>query len=257
MLSLCHIRAEQGLRPDWLLPPSVAVTFTRAEAAEVPPGTLSHTAVSAVEVSFALEDSFAQAIDDQDNQVNPRAVLSPGDEVQSDGSISGSEDDGDDTVQELLLHRDDQNMAQETHQPPTRPETCDRSMQTSPLHFRAPEVESTSYFVDGFSMSGAIRSGSLPAASVGLQYSVGLQCSLSPDSKDVACSASISLEGNAADSSGLEVSDAAQLQLQDVIAHQLKVKFFFFAALAMPSSDGTNHAISGHRGSQATIRMHR
>ncbi len=225
IISLCHIRADQGLQPDWLLPPSLNDKLSRTEAAEAHPGASSHMPVSDVDVSFALEESFAEVNDDLGHQDIQNAVLSPGDWVQGGGSISGSEDDDVDGAHELLLPQDLENEVQGVFRLPSIPES--RSIQTNPVDFRAPEVESTSYFVDGFSMSGAIRSGNHPVSSI------GVQCILHPDSKDAACSANFAPEKSFAGETSIGVQDAdtlrpnpAQLQLQDVIAHQLKVNLF-------------------------------
>jgi hypothetical protein len=245
IMSLCHIRAEQGLQPEWQLPPSVNSTLSRTEAAEAHAGTSGHAAVSTVDVSFALEDNLPEAYDDESNPQNHNAVFSPGDEVPGDGSISGSEDDCEDTEDKVLLLQHSENEVRGDFDLPQFPESFDRSMQTSPVDFRAPEVESTSYFVDGFSMSGAVRSGSRAVQNVGVQYI------WRPDCKDVACYASFTLETNlAGTNAGIAVQDADIVQLdpvnrqfQDVIAHQHKVKKCHFFHHIPFSSDESKQSL--------------
>ena len=233
ILSLCHIRAHQGLQPEWLLPPSVEVSVSQTEAAGTHLTAPTHVAIAAGDVSFALEDSFAGAHDDEAERSNHEALFSPGDEVQEDGSISGSEDGSEVAEDGLLLPDDTDTEVQTTLRRQIYPDSCNRSMQTSPIEFRAPEVESTSYFVDGFSMSGAVRSGAPPS------HCVGVQCSLRPDCADASCSACF------VPSDGVSVSNTTEsgvpqdldsllhsrpAELQDVIAEQCKVIVLIFAA---------------------------
>jgi len=233
VLSLCHIRAQQGLQPEWLVPPSISVTVAQTEDAAAHPTapfTPTNVAVAAGDVSFALEDSFAGANGDEAVRPMQEALFSPGDEVQDDGSISGSEDDSDVAENELLLLPQDTHIELQTPlQRQIYPETsCNRSMQTSPVGFRAPEVESTSYFVDGFSMIGAVRSGANAA------HSIGVQCSLRPQCADASCSASFAPSNavsvtNATEEHGVDsMLQPHSAESQHVIAEQLKVTFQVF-----------------------------
>jgi hypothetical protein len=224
IISLCHIRAQQGMQPAWLLPPSVNAKMHSTEDDSAPPANSSNANVSSGDVSFALEGSFAGVNYEIGDQRVHDTVFSPSDEIQHDGSISGSEDVSDDIVDEILPKHD----INDEHANYLRRmafETCDSSIQTDPVEFRAPEVESASYFVDGFSMSGAVRSGSC------LVTDVSLQCHLQPESKDASCSANFIPENSfsTADAGSVQdIGDMAGLhsaQLHDVIAHQRKVFF--------------------------------
>jgi hypothetical protein len=224
IMSLCHIRAQQGLQPAWLLPPSVNAKIYQTDDDSGLPLTSSHVVVSSGDVSFALEASFAGADDELGDQLVKDAILSPSDEIQHDGSISGSEDISDCDADELLPEYGI-NGEYANFQGRLVLETCDSSIQTDPVEFRAPEVESTSYFVDGFSMSGAVRSGSR------LVTDVSLQCSLRPDSKDVSCFANLVSETSLSGTDAVQLQDVGDVagphssQLHDVIAHQRKVCF--------------------------------
>jgi hypothetical protein len=233
ILSLCHIRHQQGLQPEWTPLPSVPAPTTSAQAAAAHPVTLSD-AVSPGDVPLALEDSFT-GTSAHDGIVQPvrNAVFSPGDEVPDDGSISGSEDFGDDGVGKLELPRSDSEESA-TSQRRKLFEGFDRCTQTSPFPnpfpvvSQPPEVETTSYFVDGFSMSGAVRSGIHPVTHT------GVQCS--PESKDASCFASFSPDIPPSHTllSAVEVLDVTGIppphpaHLHDVIAQQLKVRLASF-----------------------------
>ncbi len=235
ILSLCHIRQQQGLQPEWRpSPPVNAHTDSAQAAADSAQAAAAHPvasseAVSPGDVPLALEDSFAGPnANDEIMQPVRHSVFSPGDEAPDDGSISGSEDFDNDGVDKFELPQASDGGESATSQRRMFFECVDTSTQTSPVVFQPPEVESTSYFVDGFSMSGAVRSGSH------LVHHFGVQCSLHPESKDASCFTSFPPDNDLSiafhtSQRAVEVQDLTSTppphsaQLQDVIAHQLKV----------------------------------
>jgi hypothetical protein len=228
ILSLCHIRQQQGLQPEWEPSHPVNAHTASAQAAAAHPVATSE-AVSPGDVPLALEDSFAgPSANDEIMQPVLNSVFSPGDEAPDDGSISGSEDFDNDGADKFELPQASDGGELATSQRRMLFECVDISTQTSPVVFQPPEVESTSYFVDGFSMSGAVRSGSHPIHPV---HHFGVQCSLRPESKDASCFTSFSPDSAPSHTSQMagEVQDVSSTppphsaQLQDVIAHQLKV----------------------------------
>ena len=230
MLSLCHIRQQQGLQPEWLPSPSATAHAASAAQAAAAHPVASIEAVSPGDVPLALEDSFAGP-NAKDKIMQPvhNSVFSPGDQVPDDGSISGSEDFDNDGADKLKSPQESDGGELATSQRRMSFECVDTSTQTSPVVFQPPEVETTSYFVDGFSMSGAVRSGSHPV------HHVGVQCSLRPESKDASCFTSFPPDNDSSNPSHpshraaevqgdvTSVPGPHSAQLQDVIAHQLKV----------------------------------
>ena len=200
-----------------------------------------------------FEDGFAGVHDEASSPFVRDTAFSPSDEVQDNGSISGSEDVSDDNGDELppqFLYNEEQ----ATFQRRMIPEICDSSVQTDPVEFRAPEVESLSYFIDGFSMSGAVRSGGRSVSEV------SLQCSLRPDCKDASCSASFaqesSLSGAAAQVQDLDNEGGPHsAQLHDVIAHQRQVILFLpYAAQACLFLFSSNYSFNFRLSKISSVR---
>jgi hypothetical protein len=212
ILSLCQIRSQQGLKPDWSLPPSIRASIS-TDQSEAKPATSSHATAASSDVPVSLDESFAEG--NYETKQSAHAQFSPSDLAQDDdGNISGSADASDDAVDES---EDSENKGRALHQT----EMWSQFTQTTPVDFHTPEVESVSYFVDGFSMSGALRTG---AQSL---ISVGVQCS--PDTVDASCTATL---GSETTHSGLvdgrlqDVDTAVQphpAQLHDIILHPNKV----------------------------------